>query len=152
MPNAAATRTGFAPAMRPGTFASAAPLMPMKAAMMTSGMRIEMIVRGWRSRRDSETCSAVISSSGSTGAGRGPVGGLGVGACRDRVQAGADLHRSGRYRVARSTRHRPKVLPTGIAHRGRPSGEPARPASGLTRPLPRVRWTSLATGVHRRTK
>ena len=68
MPNAAATRTGLAPAMRPGTLASAAPLMPMNAAMMTSGMRIEMIVRGWRSRRESETCSAVISSSGSTGA------------------------------------------------------------------------------------
>ena len=151
MPNAAATRTGLAPAIRLGTLARAAPLMPMKAAMMTSGMMIEMIVRGWRSRRVSDSCSAVTSSSGSKMADESLVR-FGLGACRDRVQAGADLHRPGTYRVLRSTRHRPKVLPAGIAHRGAPPGVPVGPASGLTRPLPRVRWTSLATGVQRRTK
>ncbi len=77
MPKAAATRTGLAPAIRPGTLASAAPLMPMKAAMMTSGMTIEMIVRGWRSRRESEICSAVTSSSGVEDASADAPAGLG---------------------------------------------------------------------------
>ena len=106
-----------------------------------------MIVRGWRSRRESETCSAVISSSARRERPR-TVDGLGVGACRD-------ASRPGLISIAPDATGSPGPLaigrrssPTGIAHRGRPSGEPAGPASGLIRPLPRVRWTSLATGVH----
>ena len=44
--------------MSAGTALSCSPLRATKPAMMATGMAIEMIVRGWRSRRPSDICSA----------------------------------------------------------------------------------------------
>ena len=67
------------------------------------------------------------------------------------LHAGADLHGSRGYRLARSVRHRPMVLSIGPAHDGPSAGPPSSTASGWMRPRPRDRWTTLAIGVMSRT-
>ena len=61
---------GLAAAISAGTLDSCCQLSVTKTTMIPSGIRIEMMVRGCRSRRPSEICSGVTSSS--TGP---PIGG-----------------------------------------------------------------------------
>ena len=97
--------------------------------MIASGTTIERIVRGWRSRRASETGATSDSSMSGTGSRvsghRAPEG---------VVERGGGLHGVGPYRARAAVRHRTKVLPVAcVAHGAAPAGAPARPMAGRGR-------------------
>ena len=102
---------------------------------MSSGIAIDRIVRGWRSRRPSETWS--VTSPSSPAAAAGAVDGAGTGAAPGGTSAPAG--RAG------------GVGHVGITRLGHAAG-PALPAGGgTTRRLPRARLTSFEIGVRVRT-
>ena len=90
--------------------------------MMTSGTAIDRIVRGWRSRRSSDICSAGGTSTGSSGL----------------IRASASSSRVSPMRV--------EVVVRVLGHRLAPVLSGAR-----RRPLPRIDWIILASGVQART-